>query len=170
MKQKWERIGDYEFCWGTNQRRRVIPDKFGRIYNGGKIMEPKLDRKGYIRAPATFDGHHVDFFHEWVALFYHGPKPKGKQVNHKDGNKLNNDPRNLEYLTQEEHRKKTKEMGLYHYGTRTGGAVLTDKLVKEIRKLYATSKWTMKKLAEKYVVAEMTIWAVIHRRNWKHVK
>ena len=45
--------------------------------------------------------------HRLVAATFLGTIPKGKEVNHKDGNKNNNVPENLDYMTRSEN--------LYHY-------------------------------------------------------
>jgi hypothetical protein len=42
-----------------------------------------------------------------------GDLPKGLCVNHKDGNKLNNSPSNLEYITISENVKHSIKMGLH---------------------------------------------------------
>lgn len=51
--------------------------------------------------------------HDLVTAAFIGPKPPGKQVNHKDGVKTNNVPENLEYVTPAENARHAVEHGLY---------------------------------------------------------
>lgn len=48
--------------------------------------------------------HHIRkvFIHRVVAECWHGPRPEGMQVDHIDRNSLNNDYRNLRYVTKSE--------------------------------------------------------------------
>lgn len=41
--------------------------------------------------------------HRWVAKKKYGSIPKGNVIHHKDGNKLNNHPNNLQLMTKKEH-------------------------------------------------------------------
>ena len=43
--------------------------------------------------------------HRYVWKFYNGDIPKGYDIHHKDGNKLNNKIENLEILSHSEHTK-----------------------------------------------------------------
>ena len=45
-------------------------------------------------------------------------------------------------------------------------AKLTEKDIKNIRE----SKLNMRQLAEKYSINKTTIWNIIHRNSWRHVK
>lgn len=61
----------------------------------------KRSVKGYVRVHLEGKGHQV---HRLVCAFFH-PNPNNKpQVNHKDGNKENNHPDNLEWCTNQENR------------------------------------------------------------------
>lgn len=65
-----------------------------------KPYKHKSQANKYPRVTLSVNGDKIrKFVHEFVALAYIGPKPKGKQVNHKDLNTFNNSPNNLEYVT-----------------------------------------------------------------------
>lgn len=53
------------------------------------------------------------FLHRVVANIFFGICPKDKQVNHKDGNKNNNHPSNLEYITAKENIQHAIKLGLH---------------------------------------------------------
>jgi len=86
----------------------------------GKIIKGSIDRCGYIRY------HGPLFAHSLVAHEFIGPKPKGHECNHKDGNKLNNHISNLEYLTIPNHKKHAMDNNMIAYGERSGLAKLTE--------------------------------------------
>lgn len=78
-----------------------------------KIMKPYLNKIGYydvwIRYNNTPKRKH-QYIHRLVAAYFIGDG-KGKEVNHKDGNKTNNRVENLEYVTSSgntEHAVKNK--------------------------------------------------------------
>jgi len=77
----------------------------------GKIISHKLKRplatvlnKGYEAIEVRKDGERLyTRVHRLVCLAYHGEPPTSNHcVNHKDGNKLNNKPDNLEWVTPSE--------------------------------------------------------------------
>lgn len=53
--------------------------------------------------------------HSIVAQTFIGERPEGYHVNHKDGNKLNNNINNLEYLTSSDNLKHAHKIGLINY-------------------------------------------------------
>lgn len=76
----------------------------GKVINKitNHILSPQPNGKGYLRVSI---GGKLMFVHRLVAQKYI-PNPEGKeQVNHKDGNKLNNCVKNLEWMTNQENRE-----------------------------------------------------------------
>lgn len=71
-------------------------------------VKPKEHNRGYWEVGLFRKENGVSTSRDWirvhqlVAAAFIGPKPKGKEVNHKDGNKKNNRADNLEYCTRSE--------------------------------------------------------------------
>lgn len=84
-----------------------IPEKF--------ISATKHGKKVYLRVGLSKNGYSKHFYiHRLVALRF-VPNPEGKpDINHKDGNKLNNHFTNLEWCTPQENNKHAKELGLFY--------------------------------------------------------
>jgi hypothetical protein len=121
----------------------------------------KLDGKGYYYL--SWNGcrpkaHRVAY---WL---YNGAYDLTLEINHKDGNGLNNSKRNLELVTprgQSEH--------AYRTGLNTS-AVLTERQVKAIKKLLRTTRVSMAELGRRYGVTAPTIRAISIGTTWKWVE
>ena len=90
------------------------------VSNSGRILTIKpikriltqfLDKSGYPIVSIVGQGGRVRV-HNIVAETFIGKKPFGTQVNHKDGNKCNNTPGNLEYISQAENLRHAFRTGL----------------------------------------------------------
>ena len=79
----------------------------------GKILKPNVDKYGYENITLSNKGFRKTFLvHRLVALVFI-PNPLNKPtVNHKDGNKVNNDVSNLEWATHKEQKSHSIELGL----------------------------------------------------------
>lgn len=88
-------------------------------------------------------------------------------INHKDGNKLNNNYKNLEWCSYKYNLNEAMKMGFrnFKYLRR-----LSDSQVKDIRKDYSTGKFFLKDLAIKYGVGISTISDTINNRRRKYLK
>ena len=87
----------------------------GTITNkhNNRIVKPQINGKGYLRVSI---GGHLQFVHRLVANAY-VPNPENKpQVNHIDGNKLNNHADNLEWVTNQENRDHAVANGMHLKG------------------------------------------------------
>lgn len=138
--------------------------KEGKIFNkhNGHEVKAQPNGKGYLR---FWVGGKLEFVHRVVAEKYI-PNPENKpQINHKDGNKLNNEVDNLEWVTNLENRKHAIEKGLHLCGDRCPWSKLTQEDVDFIRENPDISP---KKLAEKFSVTDSTIRDVRKYKSWKN--
>lgn len=101
-------------------------DELGNIYRNNKKIKPQLNNNGYYRVGFWKDGKVIKkYVHRLVAETFI-PNPMNKsQVNHIDGNKLNNSVGNLEWATPKENIIHSFKKGLsfipkgkenHHYG------------------------------------------------------
>src|SRR3990167_8427221 len=73
------------------------------IFNGKKYTRGERTRTYYVchnkwKKPATFL--HVDIWE-----FAYGKRPEGCHIHHKDGNRWNNAPENLQCLSSQDHKR-----------------------------------------------------------------
>lgn len=94
-----------------------------------KILKNKITHDGYYETALVGDNLKCKYIrtHRLVAIYF-VPNPEGKpEVNHKDGNKLNNNADNLEWVTSSENQIHAYKMGLQKV---SGGAILNRKKVR----------------------------------------
>lgn len=145
-------------------------DVWSNKSNKWKKVKPTLTNKGYLTYRACNNGirKHISI-HRAVALTY-VPNPNNlPQVNHIDGNKLNNNVNNLEWTTNQKNRNHAVKNGLHAKGEQIKNSKLTEQQVIEIRKKYIPKKYTMSKLAKEYGVRETAIYRIINYKRWKHI-
>lgn len=128
----------------------------------GHVLKPQPNGKGYLRVVL---GGKRYFVHRLVAeKFIPNPEEK-EQVNHIDGNKLNNRASNLEWVTNAENRKHAVEHGLQISGEDCPWAKLTKNDVLFIRAHPEIDEWD---LADVLNVSVSTIHSIRTYRSWKN--
>jgi len=108
--------------------------------------------------------------HRLVAqLFIDNPEKK-KEVNHKDGNKMNNDISNLEWCTRLENMQHAYKAGLIvnKHGEGSSRSILTQAQVNYIRDNYKPRhpEFGQCGLGRRFNVTNSCVWRVIHGDNW----
>lgn len=101
MKEIWKECceGFYE----VSNLGRVRRLKSARGTAKGRLLKLSLTPNGYPKITTSIDGKYISRqIHRLVAEAFLGPCPPGRQVNHKDGDKTNNNATNLEWTTQSE--------------------------------------------------------------------
>lgn len=94
--EEWKDIIGYEGYYQISSYGRVKNTKTGRILSGD------INNAGYRRVCLYTPVRKKFFIHRLVASHFCDGYRDGLVVNHKDGNKLNNLPENLEWVTRSE--------------------------------------------------------------------
>ena len=147
----------------------------GSIYSAisNKTLSYQLDKDGYakVQLMSQDNKRHRYSVHRLVLEnFMPIPNMHLLQVNHKDGNKLNNRLDNLEWVTASQNNTHKYKIGLAtQKGEYNNGSKLTEKQVQEIIQLLLTKCYTYREIGEKYNVDEETIGAIKRKKNWKYL-
>lgn len=136
MEEEWKEIPDWSDYEVSSQGRvrRTTKARGGPRLGSNRIRTLVTDRVGYQQITFCRNGRWFIFrVHQLVALAFIGPRPEGKEVNHKDGNKKNNTPPNLEYVTRSENvlHSYTKLGNKAARGERCSGAKVTEAQAKK---------------------------------------
>lgn len=100
--------------------------------------------------------------------FIENPK-KLKEVNHIDGNKLNNDLSNLEWVSHFGNMQHAFSTGLANNtGVKNGMTKLNERKVREIKELLKQGI-SQYKIAKKYNVSRSAILKIHLNKTWKHL-
>jgi HNH endonuclease/Helix-turn-helix domain of resolvase len=110
------------------------------------------------------------FLHRLIAAAFLGPRPPGNQIDHKDGNKKNWLPENLEYVTPAENirrswRAGTRKIRPKHYGEKAPAAKLTNEQAAIIRQL-ANQGTSISQLARRFSLSRASIRDIVHGRSY----
>lgn len=109
--------------------------------------------------------------HRLVAETFIENKDFKKEVNHKDGNKLNNHIDNLEWVSRSENMVHLFQVSKCPTmcGEKNGQSKLTSIEVIEIREKWNTGNFLQKELGNIYGVKRSTINAIVNNYNWSKV-
>lgn len=146
-------------------------------------MRQSLTR-GYCKVTLTVAGREITrTVHTLVALAFIGERPCGMQIDHIDGNKRNNRPANLQYVTAAENSRRSAVNGLAPSGMRHGRttkphrtargervntAKLTSADVVEMRRLHSEG-WNLPRLMARFGLSKSATHQVVTGKNWRHV-
>lgn len=135
----------------------------------GKVLAiHKQTSTGYpdVRMRANGKAHAITL-HNLVTSAFLGPKPKGMQVRHLDGNKMNNHLNNLVYGTPKENGQDKVLHGNSLKGEKSYTAKLTEEDVVYIYN--CKDKVSAKELAKQFPVSKATIYKIWRHALWSYL-
>jgi hypothetical protein len=129
------------------------------------IRNPYINLQGYYQITLSGDSNkrQTRMVHQLVLLAFVGPRPEGLVTRHLDGDKLNNKPSNLKYGTPSENMADTLNHGSHPFQK------LDSEDIYDIRRLYATGKYTQREIAKEFGVSRTRIGHIINHKTWKHI-
>jgi hypothetical protein len=172
--EEWKDIKEYEGLYQVSSYGKVrslpkewVIGKGGIKKHDGMILKPGIQTMGYYYVN-LYKNKKIKFIavHRLVAKAFIQNDDNNLVVNHIDGNKINNNSNNLEWISQKANIEHALDNNLTNNkGEKNGKSKLTEKEVLEIRSL----KLSYGKLAKLYNVSPGTIYQIIKRLRWKYI-
>jgi|SRR6267378_983651 len=148
---RWINFSDGRRRFYRGQLRALYEDWFG--YKKVTLQKNGNNKRAHV--------HHL------VALAFIGPRPRGADICHSDGDHLNNVPSNLRYDTRKANHGDTIKHGRQPRGESSYAAKLTNRKVLAIRRL--RGKVTGRELALRFGTSPVNICNIQKRRRWTHI-
>lgn len=162
MIEAWKPVVGYEGLYEVSDMGHVKSSLTGRM------LKQCNHSHGYLQLSIRKNGKQKTYRTHTLVLTAFVTKPDGHIVNHKDGNKKNNNLSNLEWVTYGGNLKHAMDSGLQIlHGEYNAAHKLTAEDVKEIR---ASVGVTREFLAEKYGVCSSTLGRAMSGKTWRNVK
>lgn len=139
-----------------------------------KRMKKFLNANGY-NVVCLSDGRGRKF-QKWFAVShlvleaFVESRPEGMECCHNDGVRNNDKLENLRWDTPSNNQQDRKKHGTDQYGENNARSKLTNEIVLEIRRQYATGNFTQRFLARKFGISDMSMCNIVNRKQWKHLK
>lgn len=153
---------------------RYYINKQGELFtdDGQKKMKDCI-KNGYVKNTLILkDGREKAYFRHRLVMICFNPieNYEEMQVNHKDGNKLNNSFDNLEWCTNQENRIHAVKIGLaasLKGESNPVSKLLESQVIDIIQDLLHNVPYSV--IAKKYNCSKSTICAIKNKRNWKYL-
>jgi len=170
MEEVFKDLKNYEQSYQISAQGRVFSKRRldgNRIIYGRELV-PRITKDGYMKVTLCKDGIQKSYFiHRLVALNFLSNPNNFPQVNHKDGNKYNNDVSNLEWCTKRENQNHAVQHLLMQHGEARPSSKLTEKDVLEIYKMKGVL--TGAEIGRKYGVSKNTINCILRGDKWSYL-
>lgn len=175
VKEVWKDIHNYEGCYQISSFGRVKSldrtNSRGRKLNK-RLMRSSLDSYGYRHINLYKNGTIQNFtIHRLVARTFIENLENKEQINHKDGDKQNNNVVNLEWATSSENiRHSFDKLNRPRLrGVSNAASKLTEARVKEIKRLLTLGNLTQKEIGAMFGVTHSNISAIKLNKSWEYI-
>lgn len=168
--EEWRECPRFPGLSASSLGRVKLPS--GKVASGGR------ERDGSLRAQWTANGRRFSQFqHGLIADAFLGPRPDRYEVWHVDGDKSNNRPHNLRYLSRAENNKATAAAGRAMHGEKHVDAKLSEADAKFILEHYTPGgkrgpvahPFGIKALTRRFGVTPETIYRLVRGETWAHL-
>jgi hypothetical protein len=167
MIEVWKPVVGYEGFYEVSSLGAVRRVMAGQGARAGKLIKLLPNKRGYHRCGLCRAGKPVQHLvHHLVAAAFIGPRPQGLHVNHRNGQKADNRPENLEYVTNAENTQHARTvLGYDNSGPRNGSARFTEADVLEMRAMRLRGM-SYQTIADHFGCGQKTAWDNVTGRRW----
>lgn len=174
VSEKWLPVKSFEGMYDISDQGRIWSRPRMNLrgqMRRGRHRRFRVGKHGYYQLQLSNEyGEKIDVrVHQVVAATFLGPRPKGKQINHKNGIKTDNRASNLEYVTASENVQHAYDNGLieHYHGEEHWKAYMNAWMVRVIRRLKGTLSYS--EIGEVFGTSKYNIYMICSGKNWKHV-
>lgn len=176
LKEEWKDIPGYEGLYKISSNGKIFSYKRSGEYMArwgiAKMNFPEKEMKisttksgyKYISLKKPNEKSIKFLLHRLVMLTFIG-EPNGKQVNHIDGEKSNNNLNNLEYCTGAENLRHCIDV----LGKKRGEGSCSKLTENQVIKIKQDQR-ILREIAKDYGVTLQAIWMIKKGKNWGHIK
>lgn len=157
-------IPDFDYdkeIWKEIAQTGYEVSDLGRIRHGDRILAGSYHSDGYIFT--NIKGDQIPI-HRFVANAFISNPNHLPEVNHKDGNKMNNSVGNLEWVTRSENQRHAVKNGLQPKGLSTYNGKFTDDQREEIKELWNSGGYSRREIAKMYGVSHTCINDILNEK------
>jgi len=167
-EEQWTILKDFPAYAISNYGRvkRVLPGVATQI---GRLLSPWVSSNGYAYVDLWKNNTRYRFkVHQLIASTFIGPCPKGKEINHKDGIKINNIYNNLEYVTHKQNSDHAHKLGLIQHakGKDHPQATITHSQVKKTKRL-KNQGYSDRYISKQLGISKGTVYSIIKNLHWR---
>lgn len=167
MQEIWKDIPGYEGFYQASNLGFIKSIKS----KNHKILKGCLNETGYHRVAFVLNGKFkTHLTHRLIASTFIKNEQNKPEVNHIDGNKLNNSVENLEWCTRQEnieHAVKNKLFNNGPKGIRNYKSKLTEEQVRQIK--YGLNHVNSNQVSKMFGVGSSIIYEIRQGKYWKHI-
>lgn len=146
-----------------------------RISSIGRVCKIKYNRRYYLKLTDNGKGyckvclyherkHKYLYVHRLVAEAFIPNSDNKPFINHKNGIKNNNYYTNLEWATFSENMKHGFDTNLYPSGEQHYNSKISNETISNIKKMYATNKYTQNQLAIYYNISGAMVCLIVNNK------
>lgn len=167
----WKPVYEYEGVYEVDDSGNIKRIAAARGAKPGRILKQTNHNHGYLSVVLSNKNKKKScLVHRIVYEAFFGPIPDNKEINHKDGNKKNNNINNLDCVTSTENNNHAVDIGLVNNtGENNPMAKLTEDKVKKIKLLYKPREYGYKRIAKDVGVTWECVRDIVKGYTWKHI-